>query len=417
MRWLRVFGKRAERQDPAIHIIGAAQDITERKQAEHALRRYNDRLEILHKIDNAILSAQSPQEIAARLLRDIQGLVPCYRASVTLFSDDGRQVHIIALHFAEQTQVNVNQLIPWAEFDWDENLLSGKVSITEDLGLWIKKSPLRRKLFAEGVRSSINVPLVVQQKVIGSLNLGSDKLNSFDADQIEIARDLAELLAVAIQQARLNEQAQRHPVEMEDRVRQRTAELEAKKRELETFTYSVSHDLKAPLRGIDGYSSLLLEDYANQLDEDGRMFVQSIRHATRQMHQFINDLLAYSHLERRTIVKSPVNIPTLVHDILSVRRGNSRPSYHSGHSSSCETITTEPEGLTQALRNLIDNSMKFTRHIPSPHVEIGSQKTENGCILWVRIMELASICNIMIEFLKSSNVSTVQKTTLAQASD
>ena len=126
VRWLRVFGKRAERQDPAIHIIGAAQDITERKQAEQALRRYNDRLEILHKIDNAILSAQSPQEIAAMPLRGIQGLVPCYRASVTLFSDDGRQVHIIALHFAEQTQVNVNQLIPWAEFDWDENLLAAK---------------------------------------------------------------------------------------------------------------------------------------------------------------------------------------------------------------------------------------------------------------------------------------------------
>ena len=108
---------------------------------------------------------------------------------------------------------------------------------------------------------------------------------------------------------------------MEDRVRRRTAELEAKNRELETFTYSVSHDLKAPLRGIDGYSSLLLEDYANQLDEDGRMFVQSIRHAARQYAPIVNDLLAYSHLERRTIVKSLVNIPTLVHDILSQYEG------------------------------------------------------------------------------------------------
>ena len=77
--------------------------------------------------------------------------------------------------------------------------------------------------------------------------------------------------------------------------------LEAKAREMETFTYSVSHDLKAPLRGIDGYSRLLLEDHLNQLDEEGRTFLRNIQHATEQMGQLINDLLAYSRLERREL--------------------------------------------------------------------------------------------------------------------
>ncbi len=385
VHWLRVFGKLVDPQSPGIHIIGAAQDITERKKAEQALKQYNERLEILHKIDNAILSAQSPQDIAAAALRDIQSLVPCYRASVTLFSDNYEQVHILALRYSGQTQISSEQTIPVQEFDWDEKLLHGEISVVDDLSPWIEKSPLRRKLAAEGVRSTVNVPLVARQQVIGALNLGSDQLNGFDANQIDIARELAELLAVAIQQARLNEQVQRHSVEMEDRVRQRTAELEEKNRDLETFTYSVSHDLKAPLRGIDGYSSLLLKDYASVLDEDGRMFIHSIRRATDQMHQLINDLLAYSRLERRAIVKGPVHLPTLLQDILTEYEGEIRESHVTlAINLPCETVSAEPEGLGQALRNLIDNALKFTRHIPSPRIEIGGRKTENSCILWVR---------------------------------
>ena len=78
------------------------------------------------------------------------------------------------------------------------------------------------------------------------------------------------------------------------------AEARRAHRELETFTYSVSHDLKAPLRGLDGYSQLLLSRHAAQLDEEGRHFLQRIRTAAQQMAQLTDDLLAYARLERRT---------------------------------------------------------------------------------------------------------------------
>ncbi len=84
--------------------------------------------------------------------------------------------------------------------------------------------------------------------------------------------------------------------------------------EMETFAYSVAHDLKAPLRGIDGYSRLLLEDYGDHLDEEGNQFLQRIRSATQQMNQLIIDLLNYSRLERRSIENSVVNL----HDVLRV---------------------------------------------------------------------------------------------------
>lgn len=106
-------------------------------------------------------------------------------------------------------------------------------------------------------------------------------------------------------------------LELEQRVADRTAKLEAKTQELEAFAYSVSHDLKAPLRGIDGYSSLLQTGYAAQLDEDGRLFLQNIRQAARNMHQLIDDLLAYSRLERREMTLRPVDLGGLVESLLA----------------------------------------------------------------------------------------------------
>ena len=95
--------------------------------------------------------------------------------------------------------------------------------------------------------------------------------------------------------------------ELEERVKERTSQLESINSELKTFTYSVSHDLKAPLRGIDGYSKLLQEYYLDKLDDEGKQFLANIREGTQQMNQLIEDLLAYSRLERTSITVSRIN--------------------------------------------------------------------------------------------------------------
>ena len=130
----------------------------------------------------------------------------------------------------------------------------------------------------------------------------------------------------------LNKELKHYAGELEERVAERTADLEARTRELETFTYSVSHDLKAPLRGIDGYSRLLLEDYADKLAEEGRTFLTNVRQAATQMGRLIEDLLAYSRLERRTWQSGEVSIPSLVEVLLSEWReeiaGAKCPGHH-----------------------------------------------------------------------------------------
>jgi PAS domain S-box-containing protein len=174
-------------------------------------------------------------------------------------------------------------------------------------------------------------------------------------------------------------------LELEQRVADRTAKLEAKTQELEAFAYSVSHDLKAPLRGIDGYSSLLQTGYAAQLDEDGRLFLQNIRQAARNMHQLIDDLLAYSRLERREMTLRPVDLGGLVESLLA----EFAPQIEAGAVEvqvqlPCDQIQADFESLGQVLRNLIDNALKFAADARVPRIEIGGRIEPLGCVIWVR---------------------------------
>ena len=184
---------------------------------------------------------------------------------------------------------------------------------------------------------------------------------------------------------RAEEELRQLNAELEQRVAERTAQLEVKNRELETFTYSVSHDLKAPLRGIDGYSRLLLEDYADKLDEEGRAFLHTIRKAALHMNQLIDDLLAYSRLERRPLHTGRVNPQALAASLAAERADEARArGAILTVSISCESVVADPEGLTLAIRNLLDNALKFTQGVPQPTIEIGGRENETGCILWVR---------------------------------
>lgn len=171
--------------------------------------------------------------------------------------------------------------------------------------------------------------------------------------------------------------------ELEERVNLRTAELAAANKELETFTYSVSHDLKAPLRGIDGYSRLLQEQYQSQLDEEGRLFLNNVRLGVEQMDALIEDLLAYSRMERRSLTGQSVNLARLVTDILDERRTDIDARGMIVEIQGLQELTAraDPEGLAMVLRNLLDNALKFTRDSHPPTLTIRGTSAEKSVIL------------------------------------
>jgi signal transduction histidine kinase len=173
--------------------------------------------------------------------------------------------------------------------------------------------------------------------------------------------------------------------ELETRIESRTAALNAKSRELEAFAYSVAHDLKAPLRGIDGYSRLLLEEYANTLDDQARTFLQTIQNSTDEMSQLIDDLLAYSRLERRELKTDRIELGPIVNSLVEEKKREiaERPIDFVIDVNGA-TVLADASGLAQSLRNYLDNAIKFTRKVANPRVEIGAQDGPGSCRLWVR---------------------------------
>jgi len=164
------------------------------------------------------------------------------------------------------------------------------------------------------------------------------------------------------------------------------ARLRQVNQELETFTYSVSHDLKAPLRGIDGYSRLLMSDHAERLDEEGQAFLAHIRRATQHMGVLIDDLLAYSRLERRELTLGSLHLAGLVQTVLAEfqpelaqRQVQLQVQVPDGL-----RVRADAQGLAMALRNLVDNALKFSRDHPTPALVVQAARVGDAVRLTVQ---------------------------------
>ncbi|WP_305042920.1 sensor histidine kinase [Geoalkalibacter sp.] len=196
--------------------------------------------------------------------------------------------------------------------------------------------------------------------------------------ELVLAHDVTERLRAETQIRQWNETLER-------RVRERTAQLEAANRELEAFSYSVSHDLKAPLRGVEGYIHLLSEGYQNQLDEEGRQLLSNVRRGAAMMHALIDDLLTYSSLDRRAMRRVPLDLAPWLNEAASefAREVEAKGGALRIHVQSL-VVQVDPVALGVAVRNLLDNAFKFSRNALPPIIEVDARREAGRVILWVK---------------------------------
>jgi PAS domain S-box-containing protein len=255
VRWIRDRGYPMQgEQGKVTRAVGVAQDITDRihleqrqAKAEEALRRYVERLRALRAIDGAILAAWSAEAMAKSALQHIRRLVPYQLGSVTTFDLEANEATVLALHTDGETVMTVGARVPIDAPDF-ESLAQGKVHVVDDIVTGARPTPMEQKLQAAGVRSYVNVPLIADGSLIGTLNLGVEEPGSLAPEHVDIAREVADQLAVAIRQVGLREQVQRHTDELEQRVADRTTELARRTTQLQVAAEvardaTTAHDL------------------------------------------------------------------------------------------------------------------------------------------------------------------------------
>jgi PAS domain S-box-containing protein len=246
------------------------------------------------------------------------------------------------------------QLFAQVESEWKRLLAGGEPSTFE--------LPL---LTATGEERFIvwqNNPVFESGAVSGTISFGVD---------ISARRRMEEALRA------LNEQ-------LEQRVEERTAELGAANRELESFAYSVSHDLRAPLRAIDGFTQALVEDYGDKLDEHGRDYCHRVRRAAGRMGHLIDDLLVLSRITRTEMRFEDVDLSALANDILALLHEREPARKVHTHVQAGLRARGDVGLLRILLENLLDNAWKYTNKVAEADIEVGARWENNRQIFFVR---------------------------------
>lgn len=171
---------------------------------------------------------------------------------------------------------------------------------------------------------------------------------------------------------------------LEIRVQNRTIQLEAANKELESFSYSVSHDLRAPLRAIDGFSRILQEDYRDRLDAEGNRYLKIVRENAKRMGELIDDLLNLSRLNRKEISRQSISLNNLVQQILGNFESELASRQIEFVFADLPDCKADRSLITQVWINLLSNAIKYTSKTESARIEIGCQETQNEKIYFVR---------------------------------
>ncbi|HWN17802.1 MAG TPA: PAS domain S-box protein [Gemmatimonadales bacterium] len=351
-----------------VGTVGMVTDITERKRTEEQLRRSADRLAMLHDMDQAILAAHSPADVGRAALGRMRRMVPCQRCSVVLFDFERGQAELIA-GYSGGVQLAATSS-PMAEFSPAEVLQRGSVRYIEDLAAEKDSPPMLRQLQAEGLRSFLSSPLLVEGEVFGEINLAASTPAAFDVEHRDIALEIATPLAIAIQHARLRQELARQTGELERRLADKSSALRAATAEVETLLYSVSHDVRTPLRHLIGFSRMLLDDHGKDLDPEALHYAERIHQAADQMATLVDDLVGLSRIGRQDLLRREVGLTTLVEDVVDQLRSSSDGRVIEWQVEELPTVECDAGLAKIAITHLLANAVKFTRSRPRATIRI-----------------------------------------------
>ena len=310
-------------------------------------------------------------------------------------NDDDKTVSKVA-HFGDKYGYLDRINLSWANNKYGRGptgtaIRTGKRKISREMQSDSRMTPWKNEIEKSHFNSSIALPLISDRQVFGALNIYSNAKNVFDDEEQQLLQELANELAfgiMAIRNREARKQAEvellRHKNDLEGLVRERTIELERSNRELESFSYSISHDLRAPLRHINGYSNIFRSDYASQIDPEGREILLRIEKAAQNMGSLIDHLLNFSRLNRMQLKLEHLNLTDIANELQ--QQFSDRISENKVTIEICDNIsaTCDRQLITLVLQNLLDNALKFVANKQNPFIKFGIDESTHPTVYFVQ---------------------------------
>ncbi len=370
------------------HIQMISHNITERKQIETererllaeltaSNKRYRVRaneMSLLYKLGNSLAAGQDLDTTLQMLWNEINQVIPADAFYVAIYDEKTDIVNYpIFFYFGNSMGSSSRKLK-------EEPGLTGKI-IFEKRTLYLQDMTSRETLDKYEIvdenemelRTFLGIPLVSKDGVIGMLSVQSKQVDAYSPEQIKLMESIATQAALAIDKASLLDRLQDELVER----RKLVHELEKKNEELERFTYTVSHDLKAPLVTIRGFLGYLEKDIQSDNPQRIKSDMDRIASSTDKMQKLLEGLLKLSRAGRTIDHPQTASLETIVRDAINLLEGQiDQKGVQVVVADGLPEIYGDPARLIQVLQNLIDNAVKFMGNQPNPKIETGQREDD-----------------------------------------
>jgi signal transduction histidine kinase len=370
-------------------VVVVIEDVTQRENQAEALRRQHGRDEILSWALAHLLKAEEPRKTVRQLFFKVAEHLDFDSFSLYLRNPESGILSLYATGGLPPQSAEDFEHCPFrALLDPESPKMLVLDSVQE------RPEPEFSILKRAGVSAAVAIPLVANNRNLGLLCFSTWSRSIVAAGESDLLTTIGQYLATALDRENTSRQLHKakgelsdHARLLEQRVQQRTAQLQESVSELETFTYTLAHDLKAPIRGMTGYCDILLDDFRSELSPRVDMIVQKLARTSRRMDTLVKDLLAFSKVSQRQVVLSRLEVEPIIEDLIAMRVPEVRHAVKV--LKPLHRVIAHKELLQQVLANLIDNAWKFVKPKSEPKITIHSEvvlhsspSTRSGTLLF-----------------------------------
>jgi PAS domain S-box-containing protein len=363
-----------------VRIEGTFTDFTEHKRMEERISHLNLVLKAIRNVNQLIVREKDPETLIRRSCEVLTETRGYFSAWIALYDESWKYLTAASAGLGAAFESLENRFRSGQLAACDKAVHERGVHVVRNPAMECPNCPAA--MLYRG-QSAIAVRLEHEKHIHGLLVMSMDAglVDLVDEQNLieEVADDIAYALHgldVEARRGAAEEDLRKHRDQLEQRVRDRTAQLEESNKELEAFSYSVSHDLRAPLRAIDGFTRLLSDDYAPQLDTEGQRVCSVIHENTGKMSRLIDDLLAFSRLGRAEMSLSPIDMGTMAGSVfheLTTPESRARIDFQVGI---VPPAVADPTLIRQVWMNLLSNAIKFSSKRDRAVIKVSARQNE-----------------------------------------